>query len=712
MNSLASLLRDNADAIVGAFVAEIQRKDLSPPGVGRSLLIDHIPRFLEDIVNELTASEALRASQDAVDTSTTAREHGSQRWNLGYDLEALIREYGVLRHIIFQAIKDNGIAVSVDAFDILSKCLNVGVVEAAAEYVKYRDEQLKAQRDNLQFLADAGQLLASSLDYRATLGRLTGLVVPQLADWCAVHLQGAGARDMPLAHVDPTKANLVRTLVEHFPLPVDSPYGYPSVERSGEPQLMRSVDPALFKTMAQSDEHLSLLRQLNTCSWITVPLQVQENVFGAITLAFSDSGRHYDSSNLVVATELARRAAIAIDNARLYDLSQKERSRVEAATRAKDEFVAMVTHELRTPLNAILGWLRLLRIGSLDDSKKEHALNVIERNAEAQSRLVADLLDISRSITGKIRITSSQVDMSNVVDMAIEGMRPAAEAKRIKIDVDLDRDQAILRGDGDRLQQVVLNLLANAIKFTPKDGAVRVRVRRIDSDIELVVEDTGQGIAADFLPHVFEIFRQSDASITRAHGGLGIGLSIAKHIVELHGGSIEARSAGKGAGATFTVRLPISPLVSTTLGVPRVPATKPGASITLPAGLEQTRVLLVDDDEDARALVTVVLESCGVVVRAASSVREAMAELQTFTPHVIISDIGMPDEDGYSLIRNIRTLADEEKKSIPAIALTAFSGNEARARALVAGFNIHLAKPVAPAVLVRAVLDVMGNGHR
>ena len=271
--------------------------------------------------------------------------------------------------------------------------------------------------------------------------------------------------------------------------------------------------------------------------------------------------------------------------------------------------------------------------------------------------------------------------------MAIESVRPAAEAKRIELDVNTDISDAVMRGDGDRLQQVVWNLVANAVKFTPKDGVVKVRVRRLESDLELTVEDNGAGIAADFLPHVFDSFRQSDSSASRGHGGLGIGLSIAKHIVELHGGSITARSPGLGKGATFVVRLPISPLVSTTLGISRVPATMahtfPAFATPVPPGLDGIRILVVDDEPDARELVGYVLESAGMEVRLAGSVAEALTELESFTPHVIVSDIGMPEEDGYSLIRRVRTLRGRRQAEHPgdrAHGVRAQRGPDARAR--------------------------------
>jgi signal transduction histidine kinase/ActR/RegA family two-component response regulator len=709
---LGQLLRDRRDEIVSDFVAEVRQKNLSPPGLARPLLVDEIPGFLDCVVVELARTAAGAPSGTTPLTGNTARRNAGQRWALGYDIEGLIREYGVLRHCVLRLAAQAATTLSIEELDALARCLTLGIAEAVTEYVQHRDQELEEERANLAFLAEAGQLLSSSLDYGSTLSRLTGLLVPRLADWCVVHLEGGTAHPMPTTHVDLTKVEALRQLYAS-PLPRGSPFASDAVVESGEPRLVPDLDEKLLERAIESPEDLALVRRIQVCSLMILPLRVQDSTFGALTLAYGDSRRHYAEGDLVLAGELARRAAVAIDNAKLYELSQQERSRVEAATRAKDEFVAMVSHELRTPLNAIIGWVRLMRGGMLDEGRRGHALEVIERNAQAQGKVVADLLDISRVITGKIRINPSQVDLSNVVDMVVEGVRPAADAKRIRIELDLDREQSVLRGDGERLQQAIWNLVANAVKFTPKSGRVSVRLRRVDSDLALVVEDDGQGIAPSFLPHVFETFRQSDASAVRSHSGLGVGLSIAKHIVELHGGSIEARSPGRGKGATFEVRLPVSPLVSSTLGISRVPATKEGSShFAVPPGLEALRALVVDDEPDARELVAYVLETCGMEVRVAGSAAEAMAVLGTFTPHVVISDIGMPDEDGYLLIRSIRTLADEDKKNIPAIALTAFARNEDRTRALVAGFNMHMAKPVEPTALVRAVSDVAAHARR
>jgi signal transduction histidine kinase/CheY-like chemotaxis protein len=711
--SLDQLLTERRDEIVARFVTEVQRKDLPPPGLPRPVLIDHIPRFLDEIVAELRALGQVRYSYDAIDQSPTARRHGGQRWTLGYDLGALVREYGILRHAIMDTAKAHHASMTIDEFDVLAKCLNVGVAEAAAEYSRYRDRQQAGQREELEFLAKAGQLLTSSLDYRSTLSRLTGLVVPRLADWCAVTIEGEPAEQIPLAHVDPAKVGVLRELLLRFPPDPQARDGYPEVIRTGKSQLVEDAPAGMLESLARSPEHLALLRQVGSRSWIIVPLRVQSATFGAITLAWSESPRRYGPADLLLVEELARRAAVAIDNAHLYATSQSERSRVEAATRAKDEFVAMVSHELRTPLNAILGWTGLLQSESLSDANRERAIDVIHRNALAQNQIVADLLDISRVITGSVRINLSQVDLGTMLDLVIEGMRPAITAKRLCVETDIDREHAVLRGDGDRLQQVIWNLLSNAVKFTPKGGTLRLGVHRAESDLELTVADDGEGISAEFLPHVFETFRQSDTTTTRPHTGLGIGLSISKHLVELHGGTVRASSAGLGKGAEFVVRLPISPLVSTTIGIARVPATTPSPGIAnLPEDLGDIVALVVDDDADARELLEFMLQRSGMKVRLASSAAEALAMLRDFEPNVIVSDIGMPDGDGYSLIRDIRTHPHEGKRNIPAIALTAFARTEDRTRALVEGFNVHMAKPVEPLELIAAVVRLTGNDRR
>ena len=681
--ALAQLLTDQRDAVMRRFVAEVQRQAVPPTGTSRSSVIDHIPSFLDDVVRELEGEKPVRETQDVSDVSVAARRHGEQRWELGFDLDALVREYGVLRYCILMEAKQANVTISIDEFDKLAKCLNVGIAEAVTAYSGHRDAERDKQHGDLVFVAEAGGVLASSLDSQATLTRLVRLVIPRLADWCAVHFtDGVLAKELRVGHVDPSKTELVRELSEKMTWPDDD--GVHVMPADGTDAL-------------------------GTTSSIIVPLRVQRRSFGAIVLGYSESRRRHSPDDILLAEDVASRAAVAIENAQLYELANRERARVEAATRAKDEFVAMLSHELRTPLNAILGWARLVRHGGLPSEKHPHAMEVIERNAEAQSQLVGDLLDVSRVINGTVRINPAQMDLGDAVEMAIEGIRPGADAKRITLEVVLDSSSALLRGDADRLQQVVWNLLTNAVKFTPKGGRIRVELRRVDSDLELAVEDTGIGIAPEFLPHMFDSFRQSDSTTTRAHGGLGVGLAIAKHLVTLHGGTLEGSSGGLGHGAKFTVRLPISPVVSPTVGVKRAPAVEPDGPLPLAVGLQGVTVLVVDDEPDARELLQVLLESCGMIVQIAASADAALAELERAVPDVLISDIGMPEQDGYALIEKIRASASEGVRRVPAIALTAYAMVEDRNRALLAGFNLHATKPADPGALITMVADLAGR---
>lgn len=649
---------------------------------------------------------------DAVEIDTSARQHGEQRWNLGYDVEGLVREYGVLRQAIVQTAKSAGTPLSADEIDTLARYLNVGISAAVAEYVRFREEQLKSRQADLEFLTEAGELLGSSLDYQSTVARLTRLLVPRLADFCIVQLDGASAAETPISDVNPNRVALIRELLATFPL-AERLQSHAQVVGTGKPVLVETAPDGFLEEIAQTPEHVARLRGLGATSWMVVPLKIKTSMFGSITLAMSESGRRYNATDLVLAEDLARRAAAAIDNARLYELSKLERSRAESAARAKDEFVAMVSHELRTPLNVIIGWVRLLRSGTLPEKTREQALAVVERNANAQGQLVGDLLDISRALSGGIRLEPAQVDLGNVITLVVEDARFTLEAKRLQLRTEISPEGTLMRGDSERLKQIVWNLLVNAIKFTPKGGEITLRLRRVESDLELTVRDTGVGIAAEFLPYVFDSFRQSDSQTTRTHGGLGIGLSIVKHLVELHAGSIEAHSEGLGKGAAFVVRLPISPVISTTLGVGRVPATTPERrELARPEGLAGTAILVVDDEQDARDLLRVVLESCGVTVLDAESVEDALTLVGSEHVDVIVSDIGMPEEDGYSLIRRVRALANGAKAAIPAIALTAFASSEDRTRALLEGFNMHMTKPVEPAELLVALADLARGAGR
>ncbi len=386
----------------------------------------------------------------------------------------------------------------------------------------------------------------------------------------------------------------------------------------------------------------------------------------------------------------------------------------EQANRLKDEFLATLSHELRTPLNAILGWSQMIQNRNLTDSQKEQALLTIERNARSQNQLIDDLLDVSRIITGKLRLDVRAVDLANVITVAVDAVRPAAEAKNIRLQILIDPQAGPISGDPDRLQQVIWNLLSNAVKFTPKDGRIQVRLERVNSHVEIVISDTGKGIESEFLPYVFDRFRQSDGSMTRRHGGLGLGLALVRQLVELHGGTVSVTSAGEGEGATFTVCLPLLPMRSEP--VSDEPRIHPSARKDKLTGFDHyapeligLSILLVEDDADSRNLLSVVLTSSGAEVSTASSATEALDKINREKFDVIVSDVGMPDEDGFSLIGKIRNLPDDHNKNIPAIALTAYARAEDRIKALRSGFQLHIAKPVESTELVASIANLAGR---
>ena len=382
---------------------------------------------------------------------------------------------------------------------------------------------------------------------------------------------------------------------------------------------------------------------------------------------------------------------------------QKSRETAETANRLKDEFLATVSHELRTPLNAIMGWARMLRMGALDPSQRVRAIETIERNAVIQQRIIEDILDVSRIITGKLRLDMSPIDLAPSVHAAIESVRPSAVAKGVTLHAMLDAGIPPVMGDGSRTQQIVWNLLSNAIKFTPRGGSVTVTLRRSDGAAEIVVADTGRGIPAEFLPHVFDRFRQGDASTTRLHGGLGLGLAIVRHLTELHGGAVEARSDGPDRGASFVIRIPLTEPLVTPLSLGSRRAEAADENIGDPLRLNGVRILVVDDELDVRDLVGTVFRRSGAEVRTAVSSREALALVESWAPAVVVCDIAMPAEDGYTFIKELRSRPPERGGATPAAALTAYARPEDRERALAAGYQVHIVKPADPVELARAV---------
>jgi PAS domain S-box-containing protein len=405
---------------------------------------------------------------------------------------------------------------------------------------------------------------------------------------------------------------------------------------------------------------------------------------------------------IVQASDITERKRVEEERERLLREAQE-------ANRLKDEFLATVSHELRTPLTAILGWAHLMRGGQLEGEGAERALETIERNARSQAQLIDDLLDVSRIVTGKLRLDVVPVSPHSFIDPAVEAVRPAAEAKGVLLQKVIDRGVGVVMGDPARLQQVVWNLLTNAVKFTPGGGSVQVKLELVNSDIEIAVSDTGAGITPEFLPHVFERFRQADQRTTRQHGGLGLGLAIVRHLIELHGGSVRAESAGEGAGATFTVRLPVAPVHRKEEAEERMdlPARDMLPAHECPERLDGLRVLVVDDEPDARDMLSAGLGLCGSQVTAVSSAREALEAMAGGKFDAIISDIGMPKEDGYELIRRVRALPPLAGGKTPAIALTAYARTEDRLRALRAGFEMHVSKPVELTELVVVIANLV-----
>jgi PAS domain S-box-containing protein len=554
-----------------------------------------------------------------------------------------------------------------------------------------------------QFLADASKALAS-LDHSLALDRVANVAVPAFADVCLIHLLEEGGARNTVAHVNGEKEKWLCELEEETPV----------ISSWLEP-VLRTLEPILFPDFSETDlssfvhhpAYKRIIEPLRLRSAMILPLLSGARTLGLIAFACGadESGRRYGRGELAVARDLTGRIASAIDNARLYASARE-------ASRLKDEFLATLSHELRTPLNAILGWIQMLSSGALDSSVSRRAIEAIDRNARTQTRLISEILDVSRIITGKLKLKLQEVNLAAVAEEVCESERPAADARRISLERRVDHSLTML-GDPERLQQVLWNLLSNAIKFTPEGGSVEVSGGWEGEAIRLSVKDTGIGIRPEFLPHVFERFRQGDASSTRVHGGLGLGLAIARHVVELHGGTITAESEGPGHGATFTLHLPATVpwagadrqmMPAAPGAAPEEPHTE-GASSGILTGIV---ALVVDDEPETCEVLRVMLEEAGVTPTTASSAELAMLELRRGTFDVVITDIAMPFEDGYSLLHRIRSLPGE-KGRVATIALTAYASAGDRAKALDAGFRVYLTKPVSRTALLSAIAAVTGR---
>ena len=745
-------------------------------------------------------------------------------------------------------------------------------------------QEAEVERQRARFLAQVSATLASSLDYESTLASVANLVVPDFADWCSVDLlqNNQSINRVAVAHRDPEKVKLGWELHQHYPRKLDEPKGVPKVLRTGIAEMVTEISDAALTAAIKAPEYLRILRELGLKSCIICPLVARERIFGAISFFTAESERLYGTADLSLAEDIAHRAAIAIDNARLYQEAQQAqktaetaleriarlqsitaalselltpvqvseviveqsmaaleascalvallneskteleivhavgynqdlietwrhfaidslsplaeavrtgqpiwaepiqnrvnryphlaetyakynfeawisiplmvegwavggitlgfaklqqlsgedrafilaiaqqcaqaiarahlyeaertaRSAAESANRIKDEFLAVLSHELRTPLNPILGWTKLMQSRKLDQATSDRALETIERNAKLQTQLIEDLLDVSRILQGKLHLNFYQINLVSVIEAAIETVRLSAQAKSIQIQTILESDVGEVLGDANRLQQVIWNILSNAIKFTPIGGQIKIKLGQVGSQIQIRITDTGKGIAPEFLPYVFDYFRQADGATTRKFGGLGLGLAIVRHLVELHGGTVQAQSLGEGQGATFTVRLPYLQNKSKEIKDAKDNSSLVAAQSSPLSGLE---ILVVDDDADMREFLPFMLEQYGATVTVVASAIEALTVLTQSQPNLIVSDIGMPEMDGYMMMRQVRTLKPEQGGTIPAIALTAYAGEMDRQQAIAVGFQQHISKPVDPEELVRAIASL------
>ena len=547
-------------------------------------------------------------------------------------------------------------------------------------------------------LNEVGAMVASALDRQAVVQKVTD---------AATELTGAAFGAFFYNLVDErgesytlyTISGVAREAFSKFPMPRNTKVFEPTF-RGTEP--VRSADITKDPRYGQSAPHYGMpAGHLPVRSYLAVPVRTRSGEpLGGLFFGHPEAGR-FTADHERIVTGIASWASVALENARLYLAAQE-------ASRLKDDFLATLSHELRTPLNAILGYARMMRSGILAADKLPRAIETIERNAASLTLIVEDVLDVSRIISGKLRLNMQPVDLMAVVRNSIDAVRPGAIAKGITIDSELDDAAATIPGDPERLQQVVWNLLSNAVKFTGRAGRINARIARAGGNVELTVEDTGIGIAPEFLPHVFDRFRQGDSGTTRERGGLGLGLAIARQLVEMHGGTITGSSGGVGAGATFTVTLPVTAALSEGAGPAGTSRVRPSPDILVP-DLQGVSVLIVDDDPDALSMARDILEPSGAHVVTVASAARALLAIDQLRPDVLVADIGMPQMDGFELIEHVRRSPDPKLRNLPAAALTAFARSEERVRALRSGFNLHLSKPIEPAELLAAVLALSGK---
>jgi signal transduction histidine kinase/ActR/RegA family two-component response regulator len=541
-------------------------------------------------------------------------------------------------------------------------------------------------------------MLASSLERDAVVQRVTDIARDMTTAEFGAFFYNVTDPESGEAYSLYTLSGAAREAFAGFPHPRLTPLFAPTFHGDG---IVRIDDVTRDPRYGQNSPYFGMPPgHLPVRSYLAVPVRANGAVVGGLFFGHSAAGRFTEQHERLVAG-VAAWAAVALENSRLYEEARN-------ANRMKDDFLAVLSHELRTPLNAIVGYARLLRGRILTGEKAERGLDVLERNATSLTQIVEDVLDVSRIVSGKLRLDVQPVELPLVIDNAIATMQPAADAKGVRLQTIVDPRVGPVSGDPDRLQQVVWNLLSNAVKFTGRGGRVQVRLERVNSHVEVVVSDTGIGIRPDFLPYVFERFRQGEAGTTRKTGGLGLGLAIVRHIAEMHGGTVEASSPGEGEGSTFRVRLPVMIVhPEGNQGRREHPRTAGSERLSQLADLQGVRVLAVDDEEDALTLLRMVLEAAGASVTTVSSARAALEQIETVRPDALVFDLGMPGMDGFELIARVRASSNPAVRDIPAAALTAFARSEDRTKALRGGFEMHLSKPVDPGELVASVLTLV-----
>ncbi len=798
MSVLADFLAAKQDALLECFTQRV-KATLAPADVTHGELVDHFPDFLEALSD--TLREGDQPTERTLAINRTAVAHGAQRLRVGFDLNAVVREYGLLRDCIFELLEAAELTPSLRELRILSDCVSAATADSVNRYVKEHQEGFEAERKHLLDMFEqapgfvcflrgrdlvfelANESYYQLVGHRDILGSPVHAALPELAGQGYLELL-----DRVYTSGEPFVGHGLRVVLQREPgaAPseafVDLIYqpirdatgavtgllvtGHDVTEIKLQEAQRQLAEAALraseerYRTLFESiDDGYCLIQMLvdelgeavdyrfievnaafegqsglvdavgktmlemvpgHDVSWFQLYGRVAatgasarfENAAPAMGRWFDVYASRVGSPALrqvaVVFKDISERKRVEEERARLFQLESAARFTAEEASRLRDEFLATVSHELRTPLTAILGWAQMLRVGSLGPEKRQRAVETIERNARAQAQLIEDLLDVSSILAGKLRLEVEVVDVQSIVEAALETVRPAAEAKSIQLRATFTADETVM-GDAHRLQQVAWNLLSNAVKFTPRGGRIQVLVERQDASLELTVADTGVGIAMDFQPHVFERFRQANGATTRSHGGLGLGLSIVRQLVELHGGTVSVFSEGEGRGASFTVRLPLRQDGSSSSPAPSQGAL--ATTITCPPELADLQVLVVDDEVDTREMLRALLEQCGAHVVLADSAAAALRLFMAHRPDLLLSDIGMPGEDGYSLIARLRTLPPEAGGNIAAVALTAYARTEDRTRALLAGFNNHVAKPVEPLELL-AVLTSLSRTIR